>query len=343
MPRKPRLDLPGMLYHVIVRGVERRSIFQDDDDRSDFVTRLAAGLRNTQSQCLTWALMTNHFHLLIRAGVCGISALMHPLLTGYVGRFNRRHRRVGHLVQNRFKAILCQEERYFRELIRYIPLNPVRAGLIRTPEALARYPWTGHSSLLGFAPRSWQATQEVLLRFDPDVSTAQSRYQTHVLSTWNAGFRNDLENGFPAERAGSVDAEVPLNNLFDSRILGSSDFVKQIMESFKQGQHLRRAVRDSGIDQDTLRSLAAQVYAVDPSAILRDDRRRPAAKARALFVYAATEWMLRPSAEIATLLRMSSGSISEARHRGERLAEKIGFQQMLQRQCPTLGLPNRFS
>src|SRR5437879_4683748 len=103
MPRLPRLDLPGQFYHVMVRGVERRPIFRSEEDRQDFLGRLIQGLRTTGAHCYAWALMTNHLHLLVLSGARGLAALMHPVLTGYVGAFNRRYDRVGHLVQNRFK------------------------------------------------------------------------------------------------------------------------------------------------------------------------------------------------------------------------------------------------
>src|SRR5581483_10224160 len=143
MPRLPRLDLPGHFYHVMVRGVARCPIFRSSLDREDFLTRFITGLTRTASLCYAWALMSNHLHLLLVAGPTGLADLMHPLLTGYVGAFNRRYKRVGHLVQNQFKAILCDKESYFLELVRYIHLNPVRAGIVQTIQDLGRCPWTG--------------------------------------------------------------------------------------------------------------------------------------------------------------------------------------------------------
>src|SRR4051794_24284897 len=122
MPRLPRLNLPGYFFHVMGRGIEKRRIFRKSRDYEDFLARLAANLALTGAQCFAWALMPNHFHLLILSGLRGISDLMHPLLSGYATAFNIRHDRVGHLFQNRFKSILCQEDPYFCELIRYINL-----------------------------------------------------------------------------------------------------------------------------------------------------------------------------------------------------------------------------
>src|SRR5919108_3716556 len=149
MPRTARIDIPGILYHVIVRGIERRVIFMDDSDRESFTARLARLLEQTGTDCLAWALMDNHFHLLLRTGPTRLSTFMRSLLTGYAVTFNLRHGRVGHLFQNRYKSIVCEEEPYLLELVRYIHLNPLRAGAVRDMEELGRYPWCGHAALMG--------------------------------------------------------------------------------------------------------------------------------------------------------------------------------------------------
>ena len=108
MPRDKRINLPGVIYHVISRGIERRKIFIDKADREEFLRRLGDGLEKTSCQCIAWSLMPNHLHLLIRTGERALSDLMRKLLTGYAVYFNRRHKRHGYLYQNRYKSILCQ-------------------------------------------------------------------------------------------------------------------------------------------------------------------------------------------------------------------------------------------
>src|SRR5690606_10860929 len=129
---------------ISVRGIERRNIFRNDQDRDDFLQRIGPILEQTQTTCYAWALMSNHFHLLLRTGSYPVATVMRRLLTGYATSFNRRHRRQGHLFQNRYKSILCQEDAYFLELVRYIHLNPLRAGLVQDLDALNRYPFSGH-------------------------------------------------------------------------------------------------------------------------------------------------------------------------------------------------------
>jgi REP element-mobilizing transposase RayT len=127
MPRHARLDAPGTLHHVIIRGLERGAIVKDDGDRVAFVTRLGTVAQATGTALYGWALLPNHAHLLLRSGRAGHPHFMRRVLTGCAVTFTRRHKRVGHLFQNRYKSIVCEENVYFVELVRYIHLNPLRA------------------------------------------------------------------------------------------------------------------------------------------------------------------------------------------------------------------------
>ena len=135
MPRKARIDSPGALHHVIIRGIERRKIFRSDYDRENFVVRLSELIPETQTDCFAWALIPNHAHLLLRTGSIPVSVFMSHLLTEYAVWFNKKYRRHGQLFQNRYKSILCQEDPYLKELVRYIHLNPLRAGLVEDMKA----------------------------------------------------------------------------------------------------------------------------------------------------------------------------------------------------------------
>jgi len=127
MPHQPRLDAPGVLHHVMVRGIERTPIFRADADRADLVARLADLAEQGALTVHAWALLPNHAHVLVRTGTRPLARTMRSLLTGYARAFNRRHRRGGHLFQNRYTSILVEEEPSLLELVRSLPLNPVRA------------------------------------------------------------------------------------------------------------------------------------------------------------------------------------------------------------------------
>ena len=173
MPRKARIDAPGALHHIICRGIERSNIFRSDHDREDFISRLELVLLETQTPCYAWALIPNHFHLLLRTGKASISTVMRRILSGYAGGFNRRHRRAGHLFQNRYKSILCQDDLYLKELVRYIHLNPLRAKLVKTLSELDRYRFCGHSVVMGHRKSDWQDIETVLSFFGKRMSAVR--------------------------------------------------------------------------------------------------------------------------------------------------------------------------
>lgn len=203
MPRGPRLDAPDALHHVIARGIERCVIFEHDGDRQEFLERLARSVEPTRTGLLAWCLMPNHFHLLLRTGRTPLSTVMRRVLAGYAVVFNRRHRRSGHLFQNRFKSILVEEDPYLLELVRYIHLNPVRAGLVASVDALARYPWTGHAVLLGQLPYPAQDTAPVLAQFGRTPRAARRAYQAFIRDGLAAPTARDLDGGGLRRSAGT--------------------------------------------------------------------------------------------------------------------------------------------
>ena len=128
--RRPRVHFPGAVYHAMARGVDRRSIFIDDSDRRRFLSTINRVTAESGSSILAYCLMGNHFHIAIKIGVVPLSSVMQRLLTSYSSQFNLRHGRTGHLFDGRYKANLCVDDAYLACLIKYICLNPVRAGLV---------------------------------------------------------------------------------------------------------------------------------------------------------------------------------------------------------------------
>ena len=234
MPRKARIDAPGALHHIICRGIERRKIFSDNADRDNFLERLGIILNETSTPCYGWALIPNHFHLLLRSGNVSISTVMRRLLTGYAVSFNRRHRRYGHLFQNRFKSILCQEDPYLKELVGYIHLNPLRARIISDLKDLAKYPYGGHSVLMGKQKRDFQDVDYVLGLFGDKVSEARRRYREYVRKRIELGRRPELVGGGLVRSSGGwgvlkAMSKARIHLKGDERILGESDFVKEVL------------------------------------------------------------------------------------------------------------------
>ena len=146
MPRQARLDSPGTLHHIMVRGIEKRQIVDDETDRRDFVRRLGALAEETGTPIYAWVLLSNHVHILLCSGALGLGKFMRRLLTGYAVSYNLRHRRHGHVFQNRYKSIVCDGDSYFTELVRYIHLNPLRVKLVKDLKELEKYPYCGHGT-----------------------------------------------------------------------------------------------------------------------------------------------------------------------------------------------------
>jgi REP element-mobilizing transposase RayT len=187
MPRQARIDLPGQVYHVLSRGIERREIFHEPEDYLDFKDRMATWLVKTRTSCLAWCLMPNHFHFLLRRGERPLSELMHRVMTGYAVNFNLRHQRAGHLFQNRYKAILCETEGQLLESAIYIHLNPLRAKLVQDITGLEAYKWCGHlSAVSGFADKLLNR-EYLLAHFGDSEAAALAQYKLKLAERYFEG------------------------------------------------------------------------------------------------------------------------------------------------------------
>ena len=315
MPRSARIDIPGLLQHVIVRGIERRDIFVDDDDKAQFVERLSNLLTTTETDCLAWALMSNHFHLLLRPRATKLSAFMRRLLTGYAVIFNLRHRRNGHLFQNRYKSIVCQEDAYLLELVRYIHLNPLRAGLVASLEMLDAYRWSGHAVLLGHGQLSGQNTDEVLSMFNRRIKSAKDLYRKFVADGVPLGKRNELVGGGlrrSLKLSGSDGCES-----YDERILGSGDFVERLWQDTESSKNLV-----SSVSLDEIIHHIAQIFSIDYMALRQGGKIKELSDARGVVCYIAVKKLGMNGASIARTLSITRSGVFVAARRGEELYRK---------------------
>lgn len=326
MPRTARIDAPGVLHHVIIRGIERRKIFMDDTDYDDFLDRLAALIPETQTTCLAWVLMTNHAHFLLRSGPNGLSGLMRRLLTGYAVKFNRRHHRHGQLFQNRYKSILCQEDAYLKELVRYIHLNPLRAGMVEGVDKLKTFRYSGHASIMGSRKHPWQDTGFVLDQFGGSLRTARRRYLAYVRAGVEQGRREDLTGGGLIRSLGGW-SEVKRQRKQkmgrlkgDERILGDFEFVQRILELANEQLERGYALAGRGWDQEKVAKHVAFLYKISPEEIYRKGRQQVRMEARSLFCYWCARDLGLSLTDIAQALNMTPAGVGYAVRRGERLA-----------------------
>ncbi len=239
MPRQARLDTPGTLHHVMMRGIERKRIFREDEDRKDFVSRLRKLSQETGTRLLVWSLLKTHVHLLLFSGPSGLSLFMRRLLSGYSQAFNRRHKRNGHLFQNRYKSIICEEETYLLELVRYIHLNPLRASAVASLAELDRYPWSSHGALVGKEKNDWQERNYVLQQFHRNEKKAIRVYRRFMEEGKDQGRRPELVGGGLVRSMGGWSQVLSLRSRgeigeHDSRILGGGDFVAEILKEADQ-------------------------------------------------------------------------------------------------------------
>ncbi len=319
MPRKARLDMPGLMQHVMVRGIEKRKIFLGKKDYALFGQYLARALEETNTVCYAWALLPNHFHLLVQPCEATLSQFMRRLLTRYAVNFNRRHQRVGHLFQNRYKSIVCDEETYLLELVRYIHLNPLRAGVVPDLDALGLYPWCGHAGLVGHDPLPGQAVSEILQHFGKRPATARVNYLSYVADGIAEGRRPELVGRAPR------DAEEFFEKIVDRRVLGGENFLEQL--SRKKGL---AAQIDRKLPLPELLTRIAGLFGLRPEELGLRGRQNAVSEARAVFCHAAI-WLLGyGGASAGGMLRLGRAAVSRAARRGAgilmeqpRLAKKL--------------------
>jgi putative transposase len=326
MPRTARLDMPGLLQHVIVRGIERSDIFLDDEDRHSFVQRFSELLEKTGTDCFAWALLTNHFHLLVCPRDVTLATFMRRLLTGYAVTFNLRHSRSGHLFQNRYKSIVCDHDEYLLELVRYIHLNPVRAGVVADVGRLERYPWCGHSILLGKGKFQGQDVETVLALFGKKLADARRRYRQFIQDGVSQGRRNDLVGRSNDGLTAGV--EVP----YDARILGDADFAARLRSEYS----LQDRIEVKATIQETVDGTASR-FAIPARALASASRSAAVVRARAIACHLALS-AGHSAAEIARHLDMSRYGVCAAAKRGQMLAgeDDVQASQYQQVKCDKL-------
>jgi REP-associated tyrosine transposase len=227
MARPLRIQYEGALYHITCWGNERRDIFKDDDDRREFLSILEKSLAIYSVKLFAYVLMRNHFHLLAETPLGNLAEFMRHFNITYTGYFNRKHRRVGHLYQGRYKSILVDKEVYLSVLSRYVHLNPVRVRAVAkqpTEERrryLSTYSW---SSLPGYLDKKKRAAfldySMVLAEYGGDTDQARTSYKKQLY--------NDLSDGIDVT-----------DGMVVSTIIGNERFLTWIRETFLKKEKCR--------------------------------------------------------------------------------------------------------
>ncbi|HWP59713.1 MAG TPA: transposase [Candidatus Acidoferrales bacterium] len=223
MARRPRVEYPGALYHVITRGNQRQKIFFDDQDRIKYLEILSRLKGLYRFRLYAYVLMLNHVHLLLEAGEVPLSRIMQRLGSGYTQYFNRRHGLVGHLFQGRYKAILCDKDSYLLELSRYLHLNPVRAKVVKDP---ADYIWSSYGGYVRETNgQKWLDIREVLGQFSRNRSEARRLYRKFVLEAIGEGHKQQYYE------------------VLDGRFLGDREFAEDIKAKIGSPGYVRVRIK----------------------------------------------------------------------------------------------------
>jgi len=330
MPRKARIDALGALHHIIIRGIEGKNIFQDDVDRDNFLNRLGNILIDTSTYCFAWALMPNHVHLLLRTGSVPIATVMRRLLTGYAISYNRRHRRHGQLFQNRYKSILCQEDPYLLELVRYIHLNPLRSNIVSDMKNLDNYLYSGHIIILGNNKNDWQNVNYVLRFFAYKPSTARRSYRAFVEKGAHEGRKPNLVGGGLIRSAGGwAPVKALRKSQFrvkgDERILGDGNFVESILKANQEKIDRRYSLEAKGYDFNRIVQRVAELLGMGAEEVLALGKHPQRVKARSLLCFWSVRELGMSMTELGRKLGLSQPTVSISTKRGERIAYDGGF------------------
>ncbi len=282
MPRMYRMESPSSLVHIMAHSVEEKPLFVDDDDKSEFLSRFEKGLSKSGFLCYTWALMDNHYHLFLRTSEKPMSKLMRGLNGGYATYCNKRHGKHGPLFRNRFKSTLCQDQDYAAQLVKYINLNPLRAGMVNSLEDLKDYIWCGHGFLMGNSNvlgKTFQRREKCLRRFGKNEEEALKSYIDFLLQRC----------GEKSEVAGQL-SKVEKTEISGSckgwpAVIGDPEFVTKIMSKHKDVIHRIHRKADYPYVLETAAQKVCLEFKITLKELKKRGRMNTRAFARAVFCY----------------------------------------------------------
>jgi putative transposase len=292
MARKPRIHFPGAVYHVILRGNAGQPIFFDERDRFRLYLIIQYVVEKFDCRIHGFCFMTNHIHLIVQAGDVSLSRIMQNFSLRYTKWVNYSQSRTGHVFQGRYKALLLDADTYLLELVRYIHLNPVRAGMSASPDD---YPWSGHRGYLGKEVLPWLTTDWVLSMFSSNIQNARSGYASFVAEGIGETRRDEFHSG-----------------TCEGRILGDDNFTDKVLAKVNQ-----RRGHDYGLS-DVL-SVVCRRYGITSEQLKAPGKAKPFTEARALAALLVRESSGLSLTELGIMLNRDIAPLGRA---GQRLLEE---------------------
>ncbi|MEJ2696495.1 MAG: transposase [Candidatus Sulfobium sp.] len=307
----------------MVRGINKAEIFEDTEDKTRFLERLGQHVIEGKCTVYAWVLMSNHVHILFKSGKEGISSVMRRLLTWYAQYYNRRHHRTGHLFENRYKSVLCEEDNYLLALVRYIHLNPLRTKVVKTMEELDHYPWGGHRDMVGKSDRPWMDTDHVLAQFGSSRRKALHAYRKFMREGSSEGESKELTGGGLIRSQGGWSQVLALRRRgqieeFDERILGGGDFVSKVLKEAEDRQLRQLKHRRAGRTIQMIINEECREAGISPAELMGGSKRRKVSDARSLIAVRSRDELGLSSAEIARHVGVNTSSITRAIERVEK-------------------------
>jgi putative transposase len=260
-----------------------------------------------------------------------ISVLMSRLLTGYAGWFNRKYRLHGQLFQNRYKSILCQEDPYHKELVRYIHLNPLRAGIVQDIKELDTYPWCGQSTLMKKTEQAWQNVDYVYGMFSEQKKMAPKKYRVFIGKGIPAGRRSDLSGGGLLRSVGGWTFLKGLRKngirvKGDERILGDSDFLETVLKTAQEELEQKNDLKNKGYDLDRVAQRVAELMSMEIEQVTAFGKSPQTVEARSLLCFWLHRKVGMTTVEIGKMLNISQSAVSRSSLRGEKIEQENGFE-----------------
>ena len=281
MARKARLIVPGAVYHVMAQCIENYQLFSDDADKEHFLAFLEACLNRTNTRCYAWVLMKNHYHLVLRIGDIELWEIMKPLNMRYAQYHGRKTARSGPLFMDRYKSIVTQDQNYIQELVRYVHLNPVRAGICKNLSTLDRYPWSGHSVLMGNSIRKFQDVRSVLRRFGSTDKAARASYCRFLRD----GLKENADKDTLIDLVRKSNAGSESGRKAACWVIGDQKFVQKVTASAQARQlRISRFEREGG-RFDVIAETICSVFNIPVEMLQRRQRGGMASEARKAFAY----------------------------------------------------------
>jgi REP element-mobilizing transposase RayT len=287
MARPLRIEYKGAFYHITARGNEKKAIFKDDRDRKKFLSLLEISHHRYNALICAYCLMNNHYHIILETPLGNLSTILHHINAGYTNYYNRRHNRVGHLFQGRYKAILVDKDAYILELSRYIHLNPVRSGIVRKPE---EYIWSSYKFYIDKVKVASYLNKEMILSYSG--KDAEDKYRKFV----EEGLKKKIKN--------------PFKKVVSSTILGEDKFIEWVRDNFIKS---RKKIRDLPTYNFLIRKPTLEEIDKKVSKIIKDKK-----KGRKISLYIMHKFSGAKLKDIGKLFNISESGVTQNTKRFEK-------------------------